>query len=129
MDSKIIRAGINSAILALLSGAALGTFGGWGAIFELSPTFFGVALIAVTFSTLLGYVYSYWFAEFFPGTSVIKGALFGILVWIVFLILGGVSTFFKDAVYAGNSGEILFFSLINHCVWGSSLSLFLDSKN
>lgn len=129
MDTKVIRAGINSAVIALLSGVALGTFGGWSALFDLAPNFFGIVIIASVLSVLLGFVYAYWFADFLPGTSLLKGALFGILVWIVLLILGGVSDFFKEAVYAGNNGQILFLALINHFVWGSSLSIFLENKS
>ena len=128
MDSKVIRAGINSAIVALLSGVVLGTFGGWGALFDLAPSFFGIVIMAAAFSIFLGYIYSYWFEDFLPGTALVKGALFGILIWLVLLILGGVSDFFKEAVYAGNNGQILFLALINHFVWGSSLSIFLASK-
>ena len=128
MDSKVIRAGINSAVIALLSGTILGTFGGWSAVYNLAPNLFGIVIMASVFSILLGYIFSYWFADFLPGTSVLKGALFGILVWIAFLILGGVSTFFKDAVYASNNGQILFLALINNLIWGATLSIFLGSK-
>lgn len=128
MDSKVIRAGINSAVITLLSGTILGTFGGWSAVYNLAPNLFGIVILASVFSILLCYIFSYWFADFLPGTSLLKGALFGILVWIAFLILGGVSTFFKDAVYASNSGQILFLALINHLIWGAILSIFLESK-
>ncbi len=129
LDTKIVRAGINSAVVALVVGTALGTYGGWSAIFNLTNNVFGVVTLAVVFSVALGYIYSYWFANFLPGTIIIKGALFGILLWITFLILGGLSGFFKDAVYADNSGKILFLSLVVHCVWGATLSNFVEAKN
>jgi hypothetical protein len=129
MDAKVIRSGINSAIIFLLVGTALGSFGGWSALVELSSNFFGVLIIAGVLSTLLGYIYSYWFDDFLPGTTLMKGVLFGTLVWISFLIVGGVTEFFKEAVYAGNNGQYVFLSLVSHVVWGGSLSLFANSKS
>jgi len=128
MDLKLIRAGINSAIIALLSARVLGTFGGWRAILDLPENIFGAVLIACILSTALGFVYHKWFADFLPGSPLVKGVLFGSLLWIVFLILGSLTEFFKESVYNNNNFSLLFLSLMNHWVWGGSLTIFLETK-
>lgn len=129
MDAKLIRSAIYSSLVFLLCGLGLRGYGGWNPIFELTGNIFGSFLIIVIFSIALGFIYSKWFANFLPGTTLIKGALFGILVWAIFLILGGVADFFKDSVYPRDEISLIFLALVLHSIWGSALTLFLDSKS
>ncbi len=129
MDTKITRSGIFAAVILLLVGLAFNTYGGWGPIFKLPDNTAGAVLLALTFSTLLSYIYFYWFNNFLPGTAVIRGALFGCLVWTFFLVLGGLSSFFKDAVYPQTNTSVIFLSLVLDVIWGSSLATFLESKS
>lgn len=129
MEAKTIRSGIFSAIILLLTGLIFGSFGGWEPIYRVTDNIFGSAILAVTFSIFLSFVYFNWFRNFLPGSPVIRGALFGILVWIFFLILGGLSNFFKEAVYPQNPGSALFLSLILNTIWGGTLGIFLESKS
>lgn len=129
MDTKITRSGIFAAIILLLVGLAFNTYGGWEPIFKLPGNTAGAVLLALTFSALLSYIYFYWFNNFLPGTAVIRGALFGCLVWTFFLVLGGLSSFFKDAVYPQTNTSVIFLSLVLDVIWGSSLATFLESKS
>lgn len=129
MDTKITRAGIYSAVILLLVGLVFNTFGGWTPIYQLPGNIFGASVLALVFCVLLAYVYFFWFDNFLPGTPVIRGALFGCLVWIFFLVLGGVSGFFKDSVYPQTNSAPIFLSLILNVIWGSFLATFLESKS
>lgn len=129
MDSRNLRAGTYSGIVLLLVGYAFGNFGGWAPIFNVGNSIFGVWILAIFFSVILVYIYNTWFANFLPGSSILRGVLFGILVWIAFLILGGLSSFFKDSVYGPNNSSILFTSLITGLIWGAAVGYFSDLKS
>lgn len=129
MDSKNLRVGFNSSIVALLAGAAIGTFGGWLPLVNQSENLLGKVLIGILFSVGLTYLYSQYLANFLPGTALLKGVLFGILVWIAFLIVGNLA-FFKEAVYpAADKERFLFLSLVVHLSWGAALGVFQAEKN
>lgn len=128
MDAKITRSGLFSAVILLLVGLAFNTFGGWTPVFQLPGNDIGAIILAITFSILLTYVYFHWFNNFLPGTGLVRGALFGCLVWTFFLVLGGLSSFFKTAVYPEAHTEVIFLNLVLNVIWGTSLSLFLESK-
>ena len=128
MDPRAIRAGVGAGFVALLAGAALGTYGGWSAVFSLAPNDFGVWLLALALSVFITYVYGYWFNAFLPGGAVVRGALFGVLVWILMLILGGVSAFFKEATYPDPAGPTVFLALVLHLVWGTVLGTLYETR-
>lgn len=128
MDQKAVRAGAGSGIIAILLGAALGTFGGWEPLFGLATTEFGSWILILVLSVLSAFVYGYWFNAFLPGTEIIRGATFGVLVWILMLILGGVSDFFKAAAYPDPAGPTVFLTLVLHAVWGSILGILYESR-
>lgn len=128
MDSRVVKAGIGSGLVALLAGAVLGTYGGWSAVFELAENNFGFWVVAVALSAFIAYVYGYWFNAFLPGTAVVRGALFGVLVWILMLILGGVFGFFKEATYPDPAGPVVFLTLVLHVVWGGVLGVLYEAK-
>ena len=130
MDSKILRAGTIAAATLLLAGAFIGSYGGWGPIINLSENVIGASIIALVTSIFLVFIFSTWFANFLPGSSLAKGVLFGALVWAVFLILGGLLPFFKDAVYPNTNPVInLFVTLLLYSVWGAVASLNLETKS
>lgn len=128
MDSRVVRAGIGSGLVALLAGGVLGTYGGWSAVFELAANNFGFWVVAGALSVFVAYVYGYWFNAFLPGTTVVRGAIFGVLVWILMLILGGVFAFFKEATYPDPAGPVVFLTLILHVVWGGVLGFLYEAK-
>lgn len=130
MDTKILRSATISSIVLLIIGLFIGTFGGLTPLLELPNNILGAAIIAIALSVPLILIYSLWFANFLPGSTLVKGILFGALVWIVFLILGGLFSFFKDSVYTVlNPGINLFLSLVLFTVWGGVATLSLESKN
>jgi hypothetical protein len=128
MDPRVVRAGVGASVVGLLAGAALGTYGGWSPVFELAGSQIGFWVVAVVLGSVLAYIYAYWFNAFLPGTPVIRGAIYGILVWILMLILGGVSGFFKEATYPDPAGPTVFLTLVLHVVWGSILGLLYEVR-
>lgn len=127
MDPRAIRAGIGASLVGLFVGGVLGTFGGWAPVFALANSQVGFAIIAIVLGIVLAYIYGYWFNSFLPGTTVIRGAIFGVLVWILMLILGGVSVFFKEATYPDPAGATIFLTLVLHAVWGGVLGLLYEA--
>lgn len=128
MDIRSVRAGISAGIVGLLAGAVLGTYGGWSAVFSLAATDFGFWVVALTLSVVVAYIYGYWFNSFLPGTAVVRGVIFGILLWILMLILGGVSAFFKEATFAEPAGTTVFLALVLHFVWGATLGVLYEAR-
>ncbi|MEX0621792.1 MAG: hypothetical protein WD187_02275 [Candidatus Woykebacteria bacterium] len=128
MDSRTVRAGTGAGVVALLLGGALGTYGGWSAVFSLAANDVGFWLIAVSLSVFLAFIYGYWFNAFLPGTSTVRGATYGVLVWILMLILGGVFAFFREATFPDPSGPTVFLALILHVVWGAVLGVLFETR-
>ncbi|OGY29474.1 MAG: hypothetical protein A3F35_01925 [Candidatus Woykebacteria bacterium RIFCSPHIGHO2_12_FULL_45_10] len=128
MEARILRAGIGATAVGLIAGGALGSYGGWAPLLALSNNYLGVWVIAATLGVFLAYLYANWFDALLPGTTAVRGAIFGALVWVLLLILGGVSSFFKEAVYPDPAGSSLFLSLVLHLVWGSILGLIYEVK-
>lgn len=130
MDVKILRSGTLSAIILLTLGLLLGNFGAWQPIINLPQNILGALVVSIILSTFLTFIFQRTFVNFFPGSPLVKGVLFGGLIWVVFLILGGLFAFFKDAVFpTANPGESLFLSLLLFTAWGGVMSLALESKN
>lgn len=130
IDTKVLRAGTVSAFVLLFAGLLIGTYGGWQPIFALADSLVGVALVGIALSVFLLFVYQQWFANFLPGSSLSKGALYGFLVWALFLILGGLFPFFKESVYPNQEPFAnLFLSLVVLSLWGAIGVLTLDNKN
>ena len=128
MDPRAIRSGVGASVVGLLAGGALGSYGGWEPVFSLANTQIGSWIIAIVLGTTLAYVYGYWFNSFLPGSTVIKGLIYGILVWILMLILGGVSAFFKEATYPDPAGATIFLTLVLHGVWGAVLGILYETN-
>ncbi len=128
MDPRVVKAGAGASILGLLAGAVLGTYGGWSTVFSLATSEIGSWLIAIVLGIVLAYIYAYWFNAFLPGTAIVRGATYGVLLWILMLILGGVSTFFKEATYPNPAGPTIFLTLVLHVVWGAALGLLYESR-
>lgn len=128
-DSRIIRSGVGAGIIALLASSVLGGFGGWNPVVSLANNQFGGWLIVTLLSVVMSYIFGYFFHDFLPGTATIRGAIFGVLVWILLLVLGGVSAYFNEAVYPNPAGTSLFLSLLLHLAWGGTLGLLYESKS
>jgi hypothetical protein len=128
MDPRTVKAGVGAGFVFLLAGGALGTYGGWSAAFELAANDLGFWLVALVLSTFVAYIYGYWFNAFLPGTPAVRGAIYGVLVWILMLILGGVFAFFKDATYPDPSGPAVFLALVLHVVWGKVLGVLFEAR-
>ena len=128
MDTRVVKAGVGASVVALLVGGALGTYGGWSPVFEHATSQLGSWAIAIVLGTLLAYVYGYWFEAFLPGSPIVRGAIYGVLVWILMLILGGVFAFFKEATYPNPAGPTVFLTLVLHLVWGALLGVLYEAR-
>ena len=128
MDPRAIRAGVGASAVGFIVGGALGTYGGWTPVLSLAGSQFGFVVIGATLGIALAYIYGYWFSAFLPGTAVIRGVIYGVLLWILMLILGGVSSFFKEATYPDPAGPVIFLTLVLHVVWGGVLGVLYESR-
>lgn len=127
MDPRAIRAGVGASVVGLLAGGVLGTYGGWAPVFSQAATQIGFWVVAIVLGIALAYIYGFWFDSFLPGSAATKGLIYGVLVWILMLILGGVSAFFKEATYPDPAGSTIFLTLVLHGVWGSVLGLLYEA--
>ncbi len=128
MDPRVIKAGVGASVVGLFVGGVLGTYGGWAPVFFLANSQIGFAVVAIALGTVLAYIYGYWFNSFLPGTPLVRGVIFGVLVWILMLILGGISSFFKEATYPDPAGPTIFLTLVLHGVWGAVLGLLYEVR-
>lgn len=129
MDSKAIKAGIGATIVFILLSAIFGTFGGWAPIFEVGDNQITAWLVALFLGVVVAYIYGYLFHKFLPGTAAVKGVVFGILVWILMLIVGSTSPELREAAYPESVvTQTLFLTLIAHVIWGAVLGLIYDAE-
>ncbi|OGY24605.1 MAG: hypothetical protein A2Y57_02055 [Candidatus Woykebacteria bacterium RBG_13_40_7b] len=129
MVPRSFIAGTGATIVGLLVGGVLGTYGGWTPLLDLANTLIGSWIIAITLGVILVYLYGYLgFVNFLPGTAATKGVIYGLLVWVLLLIIGAIAPYFKDAVYTQPVGTTLFNTAILHIVWGSVLGYLYEQK-
>lgn len=128
MDVKVVSAGFGAGVVGLIVGRFLGTYGGWSPVFSLAATSLGFWTIAIVLSIAFVYLYAYWFHGALPGTPILKGAFYGVLIWILILILGAIFPFFRDATYAAPAGKTVFLSLVTHASWGFALGMLYEAK-
>lgn len=119
MVGATLVSGLVATIVGLLVGGTFGTLGGWEPILAQVDTQLGswilASVLGMTFS--LAYVY-FGFGAFLPGVTPVKGAIYGILVWVILVIVGSFSPQVAGAVFANT-----FAGLVLHIIWGSVLTM------
>ena len=129
MSEKGLVAGFLSTIVALIFGEAIGGLGIWSAIADAALTPAGGWLVLLAIGVGLGYLYSYFgFDKLFGKEAVVKGAAYGMLIWIVTLILAAIFPTLGNAAFAEPIRAKLFLQALTHLVWGATLGLTYQSR-
>lgn len=129
MSQKGLVAGFLASIIGLIFGQAVGGLGIWNAVAEAAKTPAGGWLVLLVIGTALGYVYSYFgFDKLFGKEALVKGVAYGILVWIVTLILAAIFPTLGQVAFADPIRANLFLQALTHLVWGASLGLIYQSR-
>jgi len=119
---NIVLAGASASLIGLVAGSLLGTFGAWGLALDQSPTPAGRWIIALTLGVVLAAVYVYaGFSKFLPGTAVDKGVVFGLLLWVVTLVVGAIVSGVGNYAFADPASRTVFLSLVLFVIWGGFL--------
>ena len=119
MVGAALIAGLSSSIVALLIGSTFGTLGGWEPILAQVGTQLGSWILAIVLGIFFSLIYVYLgFSTFLPGISPVKGAVFGVLVWVILVIVGAFSIPVSQAVFSNT-----FPGIVLHIIWGASLAM------
>ena len=118
-------AGFLASIIALIFGSAVGGLGVSTAVAAAARTAVGGWLILLVIGTTAGYIYTFVkFNEFFGKEALVKGAAYGVVIWIITLVLAGIFPVLGEAAFAQPLRAGLFLQLLTYLVWGSALGLF-----
>jgi len=89
VSNLVITCGFLATLATLVIGVTFGTLGGWEPILAQSATKLGSWILAVFLGIIAASVYTgFGFNQFLPGTTLVKGAIYGFLLWVVILIIG-----------------------------------------
>ncbi|OGE05122.1 hypothetical protein A3B51_00585 [Candidatus Curtissbacteria bacterium RIFCSPLOWO2_01_FULL_41_18] len=129
LGQKGLISGFYASIIGLLFGSAVGGLGIWTAVAASVKTPLGGWLIFLVIGSALGYLYSFFkFSEFFGKEAIIKGAAYGIVIWIASLILASIFPALGQAAFVDPIRANLFVQLMTSLVWGASLGLLFEQK-
>lgn len=123
MHNRIVSAGLVSSIIALVVGSVFNTYGAWGLMLTQAETTAGRWIIAMAIGIFLAWVYSFFRSNFFvASTPAFRGVAFGLIIWIVTLILATLIEEFRVFAFKVPVGSTLFLTAIFHALWGGVLA-------
>lgn len=129
MGQKGLISGFYASIIGLLFGWAVGGLGIWTAFAASARTPLGGWLILLVIGSALGYLYSLIkFSDLFGKEAIIKGASYGVIVWIASLIVASIFPALGQSAFVEPIRSTLFVQLLTHIVWGASLGLLYEQK-
>ena len=129
MGQKGLIAGFYASIIALIFGSLIGGLGVWSVFAATSKTVLGGWLILLVIGLALGYLYSFInYDKFFKKEYIVKGAAYGIVIWIITLILAGIFPILGQAAFAQPLRTVLFVQLLTHLVWGATLGYLFEQQ-
>ena len=129
MGQKGLIAGFYASIIALIFGSLVGGLGVWSVFAATSKTVLGGWLILLVIGSALGYLYSFInYDKFFKKEYIVKGAAYGIVIWIITLILAGIFPILGQAAFAQPLRTVLFVQLLTHLVWGATLGYLFEQQ-
>lgn len=128
MSQKGAVAGFYATLIALIFASLVGGLGIWAVFAATAKTLLGGWLILLLIGSSLGYFYSYFkFDKLFAKETVVRGAAYGVLIWIFTLILAGIFPILGQAAFAEPIRTSLFLQLLTHTVYGAALGLLFES--
>ena len=129
MGQKGLIAGFYASIIALIFGSLVGGLGVWSVFAATSKTVLGGWLILLVIGSALGYLYSFVnYDKFFKKEFVVKGAAYGIVIWIITLILAGIFPILGQVAFAQPLRTVLFVQALTHLVWGAILGYLFQQQ-
>lgn len=122
MSYATLASGFLATVWSLVVGITFGTLGGWEPILAQAETQLGSWILAIFLGIVFALVYTtLGFAQFLPGTTLVKGAIYGFLLWVLILIIGA---FWAPVSIAAFTAP--FPGIVLHLIWGSTLAWFLE---
>lgn len=98
-----------------------------GALAQVAKTPLGGWLLLLLIGSCLGYLYSYLgFNKLFGKEVTIKGAAYGVVVWIISLIVASNFPYLGNATFVEPIRTTLFLQVATSIVWGAALGLFFE---
>lgn len=129
MGLKGLSAGLVATIIALLFASTVGGLGMWAAVAATAKTVTGGWLALLVIGAGLGYLYSFVALDkLFGKEALVKGAAYGVAIWILTLIAASIFPYLGEATFAPPLRASLFLQLLSHVVWGASLGLLYEQK-
>lgn len=129
MQNRILSSGFVSTVAALIVGSVFGTYGAWGLLLTQSETTAGRWLIAISIGVFLAWLYSFFRRTFFiTSLPASRGVIFGLLIWLVTLILATLIEEVRIFAFKVPVGSTLFLTAILNAVWGGVLATTFESS-
>lgn len=129
MTEKGLVAGFIATIFGAYFAWAIGGLGMWAALLNVTFTRFGGWLLLLFIGTTFGYLYSYFgFSRFFGKEAIVKGATYGVIIWIISLIISSIFPYLGDFTFADSVRTNLFLQLVSYIFWGSILGFLYEQK-
>ena len=129
LDQKGLVSGFYASIIALIFGSLVGGLGIWSVFAATSRTVVGGWLILLVIGIGLGYLYSFVkYDKFFQKEHIVKGAVYGVIIWIITLILAAIFPILGQAAFAQPLRSVLFVQLLTHLLWGATLGFLFEQK-
>lgn len=129
LTQKALVAGLYASVIGLVFGAAVGGLGAWQAVAAASKTPIGGVFVLLLIGSIFGYLYSFiGFDKWFKKEALVKGAAYGVLIWIATLIVAGIFPVAGETAFSQPLRAGLFVQLLTHLVWGASLGLLYEQR-
>jgi uncharacterized membrane protein YagU involved in acid resistance len=127
LSQKALIAGFLATFIAIIFGKMTEGLGVWLSFEATAKTVLGGWLVLLVIGSSLGYLYSFVkFSQLFGKEAVVKGAAYGVVVWIATLILASIFPVLASTAFAEPIRTTLFLQLLTHVVWGVSLALLYE---
>ncbi|GEM_PF-3004687 len=129
MSKNVYAAGVVAGVVALIVSGLFGTNGAWGLLLNMTDNPAGRWLIGITASVILVTLYEYLdLSKSLPGDSKVRGALYGILIWVASLIVGLVIPTVGSYAYAAPQLSTLTLTAATHLIWGFTFGAVLEER-
>lgn len=129
MSKNVYAAGVIAGVVALIVTAIFETSGAWGLLLSVTNNPVGRWLIGITASVVLVTLYEYLdLSRSLPGDSKIRGALYGLLVWVATLIVGLIIPAVGSYTYEAPQMSTLILTAAIFLIWGFTFGAVLEER-
>lgn len=129
MSKNVYAAGVVAGVIVLIVSGLFETNGAWGLLLNLTGNPAGRWLVGITASVVLVTLYEYLdLSKSLPGDSKIRGALYGLLVWVATLIVGLVIPAVGSYTYQTPQMSTLVLTAAVFLIWGFTFGAVLEER-